>query len=205
MGNRLADWGVEGADRTALERNAAAKRLGSRNQRLEDLSELTVMTGSFKHLEVTALEEARRAATARVANERWRLTEKFMRKLNEGYLLADIINASGLSAPTVYRYLDEYVDMHGGTDRYRAEVEKVKERANWRVLELDEVQGLIRVQKRGDETVWYMDTRDPKKGAEIFGRDNGVSMSEQRGNFPDDARDLIEHVKTLYRAREASE
>lgn len=199
--SRLKNWGVEGADLTALERNAAARRLGSRTARLEDLTDLGVLTSNFKLIELTAAEEARRAAAAKVANERYKLAARFLERLNEGYLLADIIHSSGLSAPTVYRYLDEYVEMRGGVEKVVEETDTMLHLAQWRIKGYDEVQGAVEVQKRGDSERWFMDVRDAKRGAELFTL-NGVSLREQTGTFPDDARSLVDKVRHLYRGVE---
>lgn len=196
---RLGEWGLP--ELAPVDRNARAKKLGERREdRARALVPLSSLAARYRQVSASAYADAERLARRRVEAEYVELGSQMYARLQEGFLVTDVIKASGFSAPTVYKYIDDYVRTLGGREEMvQKAVVTAPQIVHWKLGDFEENRGAIRaIRLAGPDEPWYIETRDERKGPYIFNWDDNRQLRESNKTMPDDIGNLVQDARERY-------
>lgn len=118
--------------------------------------------------------------------------------------MSDIISASGLSAPTVYRYINDYVESIGGAHEVEERLAYVSPKiVHWKLGNYEEGRQMIRaIHLSEPEEPWYVETRDERMGPYLIHWDDNRQLRQSNKTLPDDIGSLIQEARDRYKELE---
>lgn len=164
------------------------------------LEPLSGLSARYRQIATTAYAEAERAARRRIEAEYTELGGHMFQRLREGYLMSDVIRASGLSAPTVYKYIEDYVrTLGGGDEMVQRAIAASPKISHWKLGNYEESRQMIRaIHLAEPDAPWYIETRDPRIGPYLLHWDDNRQLRQNNKTMPDDIGDLVQEAQKMY-------